>query len=53
MGILLLVAAIVGIASLLGGALTALSNAAVALLKYVVGPVAILLIILCCMKFGI
>ena len=53
MGILLLICAIVGLVSLLGGALNAIGNASVALLKYVVGPVTILIIILCCLKMGI
>lgn len=53
MGILIAICAIVGVATLLGGALNALGNVAVALLKYVVGPVAILLIVICCLKCGL
>ena len=53
MGILVSICAIVGLASLLGGAINAMGNVTVALLKYVVGPVIILGIILGCLKFGI
>ena len=53
MSVLLLICGLVGVASLLGGALNALAKVVVALLKYVVGPLAILLIILYCMKYGI
>lgn len=53
MGILISICAIIGLATLLGKAINALGNVAVALLKYVVGPVTILLIILCCIKYGI
>ena len=53
MGILLVICGIVGIATLLGGALTALSNVLVVLLKYVVGPAVILTIIACCLKCGL
>ena len=53
MGILLMICAIVGLVSLLGDGLNAIGNITVALLKYVVGPVVILMIILCCLKMGI
>ena len=53
MGILIGICAIVGIAALLGGALNALASVVAALLKYVVGPLTILFIILYCMKYGI
>ena len=53
MSLLVLICAIVGIFSLLGGALSGISRIVVALLKYVVGPVTILIIILGCIKYGI
>ena len=53
MGILILICAVVGIIALLGGALNALAKVAVALIKYVVGPLTVLFIILYCMKYGI
>lgn len=45
--------AIVGIVALLSGALDAFATVISALLKYVVGPLTILFIILYCMKYGI
>ena len=53
MSILILICAIVGVASLLGGALQAASGVVVALLKYVVGPAIIIFLILGCLKYGI
>lgn len=53
MGLLLLICAIVGVASLLGGALSGLAKVLVTLLKYVVGPATILLIIIYCLKCGL
>lgn len=52
MGILLAICAIIGFVSLLGGAINTLGKVSVGLLKYVIGPVAVLLIIMlcCCMK---
>ena len=52
MGILVLVCGIVGLFSLLGGAIKATGEVSVALLRYVIGPVAILIIIgcICCAK---
>ena len=52
MGILVLVCGIVGLFSLLGNVVNAAGTASVALLKYVIGPVAILIIIgcICCAK---
>ena len=47
------VSAIVGIVALLSGALNGLATVISALLKYVVGPVTILMIIIMCMKYGI
>ena len=53
MGTLVAICAIVGLASLLGGAIKAMGNVTVALLKYVVGPVIILAIIAGCLKCGL
>ena len=53
MGFLILVCAVVGTIAILGGALNALAKVVVALLKYVVGPLTVLFIILYCMKYGI
>ena len=53
MGLLISVCAIVGLASLLGGAINAIGTVVVALLRYVIGPVLILGIILGCLKYGI
>ena len=53
MGILLMICAIVGLVSLLGDGLNAIGNVTVALLRYVIGPVLILGIILGCLKYGI
>ena len=53
MGILVLICGVVGLFSLLGGAIKATGEVSVALLRYVIGPVAILAMIIgciCCAK---